>query len=204
MDMLIAIVLNACLLAMELVAIISSLRRYSWGQCRYFTFDSNLLCLLSSLAWLALALRGIAGGRPFWPIWLGILKYLSVTCLSLTFLVALFILTPMAGKGGFASLFLSGSLVFQHLLCPLLAFVSFVFFEPKLELGPLALFLAWLPSLVYAAILIALNLARVIEGPYPFLKVYSQRLILSVAYLVLILGGSLGLAWGILRLYTLG
>ena len=52
-----------------------------------------------------------------------------------------------------------------------------------------------LPTLIYALILMALNLMRVVEGPYPFLRVYEQPVYMSIIWVIVILGSAYGIAF---------
>ena len=62
------------------------------------------------------------------PKWLRLLKYSSVVSLSITFLVVLFILFPMSGFNVYG-MFLFGTLLYHHLICPILCFVTFIFYD---------------------------------------------------------------------------
>ena len=109
---------------------------------RYFTILSNLFCAFASLA---LALSLVAGTVPFW-IWLW--KYIGVAAVTVTLLTVLFFLGPSAG---FRYL-LAGMDLYLHLVGPLLAIVSFCFFD---RLYPLSLPLAatgLLPVVLYGAV----------------------------------------------------
>ena len=50
--------------------------------------------------------------------------------------------------------------------------------------------MALLPTLVYALVLVILNLAKLVDGPYPFLKVYQQPVYMSCIWVLAILGGA--------------
>ena len=44
-----------------------------------------------------------------------------------------------------------------------------------------------IPTIIYAAVMIVLNLLKVLRGPYPFLYVYEQPIYMSVIWAVAIL-----------------
>ena len=90
-----------------------------FGALRYYTLLSNLFCAFASLL-LAIALLG--GEVPRW-IWL--LKYIGCAAVTVTLLTVLFFLGPAMGY----KTLLSGRDFYLHLLGPLLAIVSFCFFE---------------------------------------------------------------------------
>ena len=112
------------------------------GALRYYTLLSNLLCAFASLA-VALALMG--GAVPRW-IWLW--KYIGAAAVTVTLLTVLFFLGPAMGY----KLLLSGRDLYLHLIGPLLAIVSFCFFERFYPL-PLSLSLVGLaPVILYGLV----------------------------------------------------
>ena len=104
-------------------------RKTGLGALRYYTLLSNLFCALAALA-LGLALIG--GDAPRW-IWLW--KYIGTAAVTVTLLTVLVFLGPAMGYKAL----LSGRDLYLHLIGPLLAIVSFCFFE---RLYPLSLPLA--------------------------------------------------------------
>lgn len=85
---------------------------------RYFTTLSNVLCALASLVLVVLYIFGKA--LPFWAL---LLKYAGTAAVSVTMLTVFLFLGPTSHdwKGQ-----LTGPVFFLHLLCPLLAIVSFL------------------------------------------------------------------------------
>ena len=59
---------------------------------------------------------------------------------------------------------------------------------------------ALLPTLAYAAVILPLNILRVIVGPYPFFEVYHQPVYVSVLWAVGLLGVNYLYAWLLWRL----
>ena len=134
------------------------------------------------------------------PKWVSILKYSSTLSLLVTFLVVLFILLPIYGLKIFVWLFFLGSNLFYHTLCPILTFISFMFFEKHNIKGLRDNFRAIYFTIIYAAIFITLNILKVIEGPYPFLMVYRQPVYMSIIWFILIVGGAFGLSMLIMKI----
>ena len=97
---------------------------------------------------------------------------------------------------------LSGTMLYHHLLCPLAAFLGFVLFEKRPALRRIDALLPTLLTLVYAVVLTALNIARVVDGPYPFLRVYAQSVPVSVLWALVMLGGAETLSWGLYALHS--
>ena len=134
------------------------------------------------------------------PKWVSILKYSSTLSLLVTFLVVLLILLPIYGLKIFVWLFFLGSNLFYHTLCPILTFISFMFFEKHNIKGLRDNFRAIYFTIVYAAIFITLNILKVYEGPYPFLMVYKQPVYMSIIWFIVIVGGAFGLSMLIMKI----
>lgn len=125
------------------------------------------------------------------PFFVSLLRYMATACLTLTFFVV-FYLASTAGDTYFEGLlmfFTNGSMLFYHLLCPIISFISFTFFEGDRRLNKKkTIYLAMIPTVVYAIILIILNASNVVEGPYPFLMVNKNPVYISLIWVVVILG----------------
>ena len=120
------------------------------------------------------------------PRILSLLKYTTTICLSLTFFVVIFILAPMYNFN-YSYLLFENSLLYHHLLCPILSIITFIFFD---DLGKFTLkdnFIGILLTLFYAVLLTILNIFRVVEGPYPFLMVYKQTIFMCIIWFIVIL-----------------
>jgi hypothetical protein len=191
------IVCSTAYIAMEAVAFYLSWVRNGLGLFKYYTQDSNLLGVFAFAAVLVCALKSPDGRlssrvRTF--------LYISVCCLSLTFTVVIFILAPgIGGLYGFRVMLLSNSMLYQHLLCPLLAFAAFLVFARGPALSRRAPLYALVPTLIYAAATIILNILHLLDGPYPFLEVYNQSVAASVLWVILILSLALVLAFLVAR-----
>ena len=113
-----------------------------------FTVDSNILAGLSMLLCLPYTIDGLRTGYYHLPDWVVVLMHISVTAVSLTFLVSLFILSPVKG---FALIF-SGSRFFLHGVCPVLCIVTFCCFINSHLIRFSESLLALVPVLIYAAV----------------------------------------------------
>lgn len=153
----------------------------------FYTLDSNLLALFAAIIYLLYLIR-----NKKIPKWVSILKYTSVLSLMVTFLVVLFILCPMFNFAYLALLFNSTNMYF-HTLCPILAFISFVTVEKHEINGFKDNFRAIYFTIIYAIILVALNTLNIVDGPYPFLKVYDQSIFMSILWTIIIVGGAFGI-----------
>ena len=194
-----ALMLNLAIVVMEIVSAAMSWRQLGVWMFQFYTQDSNLLALAACALLAAFQLRALRTGADI-PVWAQRLKYAAVCCLSVTFLVVVLVLAPMS-DGAYGVMLLSGTMLYHHLLCPLAAFLGFMLFEKRPALRRIDALLPTLLTLVYAVVLTALNIARVLDGPYPFLRVYAQSVPMSVLWALVMLGGTETLSWGLYALH---
>ncbi|WP_407433129.1 hypothetical protein [Methanobrevibacter sp.] len=175
----IGVALNVLLIALEVIALIQCWMAYGSVDLKYYTIDSNIFVLISAVLYL-ITIKKV-------PKVVQLAKYSSTLSVLITFLIVIFVLYPM-NNFNFELMFLAPPSPFMHVACPLIALVSFLFFEKnsldntfKNNLRSLYF------TIVYAIILISLNILRVVSGPYPFLKVYDQPVYMTVLWLVGIL-----------------
>jgi len=150
--MLPSVIINLAIVLINIVCVIFALTVMKPKLLfRYFTTLSNVLCALSSLVTAIFALRGAL------PLWVVLFKYVGTAAVSVTLLTVFLFLGPVSGQW---KKLLSGADLFFHLICPLLAIVSFCFFEKtKFAFGWAALAVA--PVVLYGA----LYLYKVIYAP---------------------------------------
>lgn len=91
---------------------------------KYFTIDSNILAAAVCLLTVPYTLRGMKEGAEL-PDWVLTCKFVGTSAVTLTLLVVVLYLGPTMGYGAM----FAGKNLFLHLVCPLLAIVSYVFFE---------------------------------------------------------------------------
>lgn len=184
-----ALALNLSIVLMEIAGAVRSFLAHGAPMLRYYTEDSNLLSLVCCALYAACLWRHMRRGARI-PRWALTLKYVSACCLGVTFTVVVLVLAPMRGAQGYRMMLFSGSMLFNHTLCPLLSMLSFVLLDPGPTPEKRRARLALLPTALYALAALALNLARRMDGPYPFLKVYEQPLWQTFAWLLVIPGGA--------------
>ncbi len=190
-----SIVLNASIIILEILALIICLESMGSIDLTYYTVDSNIFLLVSSILYLIF--------RKNTPKIVELLKYSSTLSVMITFLVVIFVLLPMYDFN-YQFFLLDGPNLYVHVICPILALVSFVFFERNnLENTLRNNLRAVYFTIVYAVIILILNIQKIVTGPYPFLKVYEQSLIMSVFWIVLIMGATFVLAWTLLAVKDL-
>lgn len=181
-----ALCANALIVILEGISLVLSIVGQGLESFLFYTQDSNYLTMAISLLFCVYAAKELRGkGRL--PRWLHTMRYISVSCLMLTFFVVIFVLMPAMGENAL-SMLLEGSMLYQHTLCPVLSLLSFLAFEIEDKLPKADMLKALVPTLVYALIAITLNIGRVIVGPYPFLMVYAQPWYASVLWCIILPG----------------
>ena len=184
-----AAILNIAIIALELIGTSISISRSGGGSLIYYTVLSNILALVSCAVYTFLSLKGKEISKAALA-----LRYCASVCLSVTFFVVVVIFVPMAlPYGTVGDILYKGPQIYHHLLCPIISFVSFCFFEGG-ELDRRSILIGSVPTLLYAVFSITLNILKVINGPYPFLLVYEQPVYMSVIWFFVIMGIGAGFA----------
>ena len=172
----------------EIVGLVMCTRNIGWELFRYYTQDSNLFLLIATVIWSACVARRLRDGVPV-PCWVRVLKYMATCTVALTLTVVMAVLAPM-GVDSMRNLLFSGSMLWCHTLCPILAIVASVFFDtmPDLQIRDTAV--ALIPTVLYGIVSVLLNVLQIWYGPYPFLYVYEQPIWVSLVWIVVIVGGA--------------
>ena len=188
-----ALGINLVIICLEIMGIIMRAIVSSRTWFDYYTVDSNLLAMLAAAVYVYYTVKG-----KELPHWAEIMKLSAVVALVITFLVCIFVLAPIY-PGGFVAIMFGEHMLFMHTLCPLLLFTSFIVFENN-KLSNKDIPAAMIYTLAYAVIMLILNIAKVVIGPYPFLMVYNQPVWASILWCIGILGGAVALTWGVIKL----
>lgn len=187
----IARIINILIVILEVAGMIIAIGNNGIGILGYYTQESNLLLLITTIIYL-LAKDRLGDDIPYW---IKAMKFVSTCLVTVTFAVVTFCFIPMCVPsmgwiGGAKAMLIDGANFSHHLICPLLALVVYMGFENDLKPGKKECLIATLPTLLYAVVATALNIAKVVRGPYPFLYVYEQPVIVSVIWFIAIpLGG---------------
>lgn len=189
-----AVTANGIIIILELIGLIVSTLTQGFEMFQFYTQDSNYFTLGASVCYEIFAVLKLAGKSQI-PTWVSVLRYMSTCCLMLTFTVVVFVLIPLSGWAYADVMLFSGNMLYHHTLCPVLAAVSLLVFENETKIEKKYVWLSMIPTCVYAVIVIVLNAARVLKGPYPFLYVYEQPLYMSVVWVFVILGMALLFSW---------
>lgn len=182
-----ALILNIIILISELITFIYMICETHSIQLEYYTIDSNLIALTSSLLFIIFYKKKKEFVKD--------LRYLTTILLSVTFLVVVFILCPMQEFNYKLLMFTNVYFVF-HTLCPILSIISYILFEE----GSKKKFIGIAFTIIYAIVLITLNILNVISGPYPFLKVQEQSIPMTIMWCSIILLGCYLISLGLYQL----
>ena len=195
--------LNLLIILFAMIGFVFCYFHWKWRLFTFYTEFSNFFALVTSTIVYIYQIRCIKEDTPL-PKWVKLVKYFSTCCLTLTFLVVLFVLAPGSGKGGFHSMFISGSSLFFHLLNPLLAISSITFFEREPVLEQKVAEMAIFPTFIYATFIYPLIIIEKITPPYPFLNVYAQPLYISFIWFLVLLGAAYASNFGLYFISTKG
>lgn len=154
----------------------------------FYTNDANILSLVASLVFVIyMLIKKDVGKLPYFVL---LLRYFATTCLALTFVIIFYLASTYGGTylQGLLFYLTNKSFLFFHLLCPILAVISFTLFEGDRRLNKKkTITLALLPTVLYAVILTILNMTSKVVGPYPFLMVNRNSPLISIIWAVAIL-----------------
>ena len=171
------ILINLLIIILEIMGFVLVFKEMGITSLEYYTEDSNLLLLLSSI----IILIQISKNNEI-PSWFKSFRYIAIVSTTLTLIIVLTVLSWTTDLGLYHLLF-HESMLYHHTLCPVLAILSFVFVERYDNLHTIhGLYF----TAVYGIIMIILNSLKIVEGPYPFLLVHNQPIIHSIIWTALI------------------
>ncbi len=179
-------VINLILVILEVIALIHDIYVFGAGLFVWYTIDSNVLQLLVSASVLLILQRGETISKKLTAV-----HFVSAVGLTVTFLIAAFVLAP---QGGIAYYFLDNVAPINHLIAPALSVASLLFLEKSELPGRAVVFLPASATMLYGLICLVLNAMRLIDGPYFFLQVYSQPASVIVMWFAIIAALCVGLA----------
>lgn len=176
------IVFNILFLICELVGLGIIMLGGNRSLFEYYTVDSNLFALIMTVVYLYFVCTNKKINKVIY-----LLRLMSLVSLMITFLVVLFILTFMVPLQ-FLFWGFYGSNLILHVICPLLLLYIYFKFDEKVKVNKYELIYNMIPTLIYAIVLIILNIKRIVDGPYAFLRFNFQPLYQSVLWFILIVG----------------
>ena len=116
----IALILNIIIVLLELLGFGYTLSNEHHIAIEYYTNDSNIITLIGSLLFIVFYKRKKEFVKD--------IRFLSTILLTVTFLVVVFILCPMYNFN-YKLLMFTNSFFIYHTLCPIISFISYIFFE---------------------------------------------------------------------------
>src|SRR5574344_1249221 len=126
--LIVSLTINSIIIALEIAGLMLSIIDWGFAMFQFYTQDSNYLALVVCIIYEVFAIKKLVNKSSEIPHWVNVLQYLALCALMLTFLVVICVLIPMSGIKSLVPMLFSGSMLFHHLLCPILMAVSFFFF----------------------------------------------------------------------------
>ena len=152
---------------------------------QYFSYYSNFLILISSIAMIGSLVYQIRGKRERISYGVRLMRYMSVSAEVLTTFVVVLFLLPLSGFSYASRVLFDGAHFLEYIVCAVLAFVSFVMLGDLDDFGRRETVTACIPLLLYSVVMIILNAAGVVDGPYVFLRVRSQSVGMTIFWFII-------------------
>ena len=172
--LIIGIVINLTIFGLEVFCLCNFINYLIQGnpdnRFRYFTNISNLAVGAVALINIVLLSLSIYKKRIFYPKFLSIIKFMAIVMTTLTFLTVLFVLAPITS---YQEMYSNVKFI-THLVTPLLALLSYLFFEEK-ELFDWKLSLLGIAPFVIYTIIYIINVVFLDSWPDLY-KVNAQGL----------------------------
>ena len=188
----ISLALNLLIIFLEMIGFVFAFSNHGWNALIYYTELSNILLFVAAMFYVCYTVWDLQGQKIKMPRYVPLLKYAATLSVAITFIVVITVLS-WATKYSLWTLLTQQSMLFHHTLCPILAILSFLFFE-KYRFKKSDALIAMSFTLLYAVVAIFFNLIGELVGPYPFLMVYAQPWWASLLWCIVILGGAYALA----------
>ena len=126
---------------------------------RYYTTLSNILGVLIAVPVMVGAVLRLAGKETSLPAWLQVLRFVSVSALTVTMMTVVLFLGPRFGWSGM----FEGANYWFHLVNPLLSIFSYLFLEPENRIPRKYPFAGTAQTVLYGAVYIPM----VLSGTWP-------------------------------------
>ena len=172
-----ALIINIIIILIEIFAFGRSLFTDHNIAVEYYTNDSNIIALISSLLFVIFYKKEREVVKD--------IRFVATSCLTVTFLVVIFILCPMYDFNYKLLMFTDNFLVF-HTIVPILSIISYIALEDRSSKNYLCLVF----TILYSLIIIPLNIFNIVDGPYPFLKINTQGILTTILWGSIIIVGN--------------
>lgn len=199
MGIMIDVLINLAITVMAAIGLKKSyVNNKGWSTLKWFTTDSNLIAGIFCLVYAIYRIRYMINGAKI-PDGVYLMRYVATCVLGMTFFIVLLILAPW--DRDYKRNFFYDDLLYHHFLCPLLTMISYLIFGQLPYKDMIATFVGAAPIFLYGFVSMILNVARVMEGPYPFLLVYKNGFWKSIMWMAIILtfGFSMSLIFAMVK-----
>lgn len=193
-----SLIVNIVLLILELIGFAYVATENGISSLRYYTQDSNIVVIIAAVLYIIYYFKSEKEGKEELPYFVGLIKYIASCVVTVTFIVVLTVLAPSRaseGRDAVIHVIVGGSNLYHHVLCPVLCVISNLFIDEKITISLKENLLATIPTFLYGTITLILNIAKVMYGPYIFLHVYEQSVLMSVFWFMAIVGGGFLIAF---------
>jgi len=188
---------NLLLFILEFIGLIICYIEVNTDMFFFYTQLSNIFLGIAALINAIAGIKAYKNKKPAIPNSNFKLFHAAASATTVTITVVICILSFMYGD--LIALLTRGSMLFTHTLCPILGIIIHCYFAPRI-FKPSDALRALIFTLLYAIIIISLNLLRIIRGPYPFLYIYDQPLWTTILWIIVIFG----IAYALARLILIG
>ena len=132
------------------------IQEVGWKTYHLFTILSNMLMAAAAAICIPYAVDGLRNHNYHLPRWVVDLMFMGTTGVTVTFLVAIAVLSPAAG---FYRVMLWSNNLYLHSICPVLSILLFFFINSDHRVKLKSSFLAILPVMAYAAVYVVMVFA---------------------------------------------
>ena len=168
------IIVHILIIILEVLGFIRAIRHEGRLAIEFYTDLSNLMALITSILYLVFYKKDYK--------FINNLYFITASMLTITLLVVIFVLGPMYSFD-YKWLILQGSHLIMHFICPILFIYLYLFYKKRNDNRYLPVIITF----TYGLILVTLNILKIVDGPYPFLKVYDQSIIVSILWGIILL-----------------
>ena len=170
-----------------------------WICMRYFTTLSNIFVAVAAAVLVAIHIINAARDTDGVPKWALTLKYVATAAVTLTFLTVVFFLAPIVALGGdsYFKLFENNQFIL-HFLTPVLAIVSFIFFDGGGKLPFKSTLLTIAPTVAYSFAYIPM-VAIIKAWPDFYWLTFGEKYYLAPISVIVMYGVTYGI--GVLERY---
>ena len=178
-----ALIGNILLFLIELIGLIIGLCSKGSINLKFYTNWSNILGLLASILFLINFI--IKEKNKAYNEVVKYVKLTSVICLTVTFLVVMFMFVPL-DHFNFYKWAIKGNFFSYHFIAPIIAFICFIFLERYEFKFIKDTIIGMLFTVFYTIIISILVLAKKVSAPYPFLDYYAHSVIVNIVNVSLV------------------